>query len=98
VTSQPVRALILTTMAFILSALVRLPATAQSPDFDGDGFDDLAISVPWEDHSGFNAPGAVHVIYGATDGLSSAGSQLWHQNSPGMAETEDQLGGAIAGR
>ena len=55
-------------------------------DFDGDGFGDLAIGVPFEDANA----GAVHVLYGSPTGLTAAGSQFWTQNSPGIPdEAED---------
>jgi hypothetical protein len=69
-------------------------------DFDGDGFDDLAVGVPFETVS---APddGAVHVLHGSdTDTLlRTVGSQLWSQGSPGVSgdsETWDQFGFSLA--
>lgn len=53
-------------------------------DFDGDSFDDLAIGVPFEDAGLLNSAGALHVIYGTAGGLTSAGNQLWDQDSPGV--------------
>jgi hypothetical protein len=50
-------------------------------DFDCDGYDDLAVGDPWEEitgYAGFNH-GAVTVIYGSASGLSTTGSQWWHQ-------------------
>ena len=44
-------------------------------DFDGDGFDDLAVGVPGEDGS----EGVVNVIYGSGGGLTSNGNQRWQQ-------------------
>jgi hypothetical protein len=49
-------------------------------DFNGDGFDDLAIGVPREDVGSVVDAGAVNVIYGSASGLSATGNQLWHQN------------------
>ena len=40
-------------------------------DFNGDNFADLAIGVPREDIGGFVDAGAVHIIYGTENGLSS---------------------------
>jgi len=48
-------------------------------DFNGDGFFDLAVGVPWEDVGSVESAGAVNVIYGGSDGLSSTGDQLWTQ-------------------
>lgn len=68
-------------------------------DFGKDGADDLAIGIPGE-AVGTIRPGAVAVLYGATDvGLSSTGSQLWHQNSSGIdgvAEEAEDFGRALA--
>jgi hypothetical protein len=56
-------------------------------DFDGNGCDDLAIGVPFEDDRSsqlviFGNVGAIHVLYGFPGGdLSPAGQQFWHQDS-----------------
>ena len=64
-------------------------------DFNGDGTADLAIGAPGE-----NSSGVVHVLYGAASGLTAAGSQLWSQDSPGIAgvaEPGDSFGSSLAG-
>lgn len=53
-------------------------------DFDGDGFGDLAIGAPFEDLGTEDDPGAVNVLYGSASGLTEAGDQFWHQDSPGI--------------
>ena len=66
-------------------------------DFNGDGFDDLAIGVAAEDlGSIFNADaGGVEVIYGSSVGLSATSphaDQFWTQDSANIddsAEVED---------
>jgi hypothetical protein len=68
-------------------------------DFDGDGFDDLAIGVENESVGSISTAGAVMVIYGSSAGLSSAGDQYWTQDSSGIndtAETTDEFGSALA--
>jgi hypothetical protein len=61
-------------------------AALAAADFDGDGFDDLAIGSPGEtvaattnvcgiDHICQNG-GAVHVLFGSASGLTTTGSQL----------------------
>jgi disulfide bond formation protein DsbB len=70
--------------------------TASRADFNGDGADDLAVAAPGEN----NFAGVVHVLYGSGGGLSATGSQLWSQDSPGIAgvaEGGDQFGFALAG-
>jgi disulfide bond formation protein DsbB len=67
-------------------------------DLDGDGYGDLAVGV-FGDSAGVWGAGAVNVLYGSAAGLSDAGNQLWHQNSPGIedaAESEDRFGAAVA--
>lgn len=59
-------------------------------NFDGDGCDDLAISV-YGQHVDFDSftfinAGAIHVLYGSemAGGLSAAGNQVFHRASPSM--------------
>src|SRR5215203_3335807 len=70
--------------------------TALRADFNGDGAADLAIGAPGENSSS----GVVHVLYGsATVGLTATGSQLWSQDSPGIAggaENGDVFGETLA--
>src|SRR5215204_7001059 len=69
--------------------------TALRADFNGDGAADLAIGAPGENSSS----GVVHVLYGSGTGLTAAGSQLWSQDSPGIAgapEAGDIFGFALA--
>ena len=52
-------------------------------DFNGDGFDDLAIGVPGETLGSISAAGAVEVIYGSSSGLSATlahADQFWTQD------------------
>ena len=68
-------------------------------DFNNDGRDDLAIGAPKENVSGSNQAGNVIVLYGAAAGLSTSGSQNWHQGSPGIAgdlESGDTFGSSLA--
>jgi disulfide bond formation protein DsbB len=67
-------------------------------DFDGDGFNDLAIGVRFEDVGNTSDAGAVTVVHGSAMGL---GGQLttWHQNSSGIlgtAATRDFFSNALA--
>ncbi len=68
-------------------------------DFDGDGYDDLAIGVPGEGIGKKRNSGAVHVLYGSADGLTSDGSQLFHGGSPRLpnkAERGDAFGATLS--
>ncbi len=82
-----------------LEPRVVLSTTMVSGDFDGDGFEDLAIGVPFENVGGSNNAGAVSVIYGAGFGLTSIGDQFWTQDSVSVkdsAESQDMFGKALA--
>ena len=72
-------------------------------DFDGDGYDDLAIGVPYEDINPGTGnvvdAGAVNVMYGSLIGMSSLGNQYYYQGAPGIletAETGDKFGSSLA--
>jgi len=67
-------------------------------DFDGDGYDDLAVGAPFEDWNVQDA-GIVQVLYGSAGGLTDAGNQLWRQEASGLPETEeigDHFGESLA--
>jgi hypothetical protein len=67
-------------------------------DFDGDGFSELAIGVPYEGRRAFRM-GIVHVLRGSSAGLTADGDQVWHQDSPGISERaqmRDQFGQSLA--
>jgi FG-GAP repeat len=75
------------------------PRAILPPDFDGDGFADLAVGVPDEDIGAASGAGAVNVLYGTASGLSSAGNQFWNQDSQGiqdLSEDGDSFGEALA--
>jgi hypothetical protein len=68
-------------------------------DFNGDGYDDLAIGVPGENVGGVVDAGAVSVLPGGVGGLTSAGDQFWHQDKAGVldsAESDDRFGSSLA--
>jgi hypothetical protein len=68
-------------------------------DLNGDGEADLAVGVPAESVGTKTGAGAVEVLYGSAGGVTSAGNQLWTQNSAGVldaAEADDSFGAALA--
>jgi hypothetical protein len=71
-------------------------------DFDGDLFEDLAVSASGAKVDGQEFAGVVHVLYGSADGLdpwSASAVQLLHRNVPemvGSAEPHDSFGRALA--
>jgi len=69
-------------------------------DFDGDGFDDLAVGAPGEDLGiALGRAGAVNVFYGESTGLASPRVQSFDENTPGIpgsAASQDQFGFELA--
>ena len=69
-------------------------------DFNGDGFDDLAIGVPNEDigDNGNSGKGQIHVLFGSfEDGLRGTGSLFWSETFlGGLSEEGDHYGQALA--
>jgi hypothetical protein len=51
-------------------------------DFDGDGYDDLAIGCPGYSYGSITSAGAVLLVYGSAAGLDD--SELWGQDLPGV--------------
>ncbi len=69
-----------------------------SGDFNGDGFADLGVGVPFESSS-IASVGAVNVLRGRATGLTGTGSQFFTQNTAGVgstAEEGDVFGFALA--
>ena len=68
-------------------------------DYNGDGYDDLAVGAPGEDVGSRVNAGAVNVIHGGPGGLSSVGDSLWTQDVAGVedaAEDGDLFGWSLA--
>ncbi len=68
-------------------------------DFNGDGKDDLAISVPNKDLNDVRNAGIVIILQGSPSGLTAVGSTLWHQDSADVyneAEYFDLFGFTLA--
>ena len=76
--------------------------TLAAGDFDGDGFADLAIGVPYEDLGSGNAikdAGQVNVLYGAPGGFDRGRTQFWDQDTifgAGTNEANDHFGLSLA--
>jgi hypothetical protein len=78
-----------------------LGAALAAGDFDGDGFDDLAIGVPFEDigEAGITDSGQMIAVYGAANGFDFSRNELWSENTihcQGCSETGDRFGFALA--
>ena len=54
-------------------------------DFNGDGYADMVMGGGGENIGNIGGAGAIIVLYGSPARLTSAGSQFWNENSPGMA-------------
>ncbi len=69
----------------------RVFAAVAAGDFNGDGFEDAALGVPFEDIGTIPDAGAVNVLYGSASGLAAAQNQFWHQNSPGIGDSSEEF-------
>ena len=61
-------------------------------DFNGDGFDDLAVSFRDNGTDLDPKDGAVYIVYGSTNGLETDGilsPQLWSQDSPNIPDVTE---------
>jgi hypothetical protein len=68
-------------------------------DFNGDGRLDLEIGADGRTVGAVATAGAVYVMYQGASGLTTAFSQLWTQDTPGVpdvAETTDNFGDSTA--
>ena len=65
-------------------------------DIRASGYDDLVVGVPGATVNGRASAGAMVVLHGGPDGVSSEGAQRWTQDSKGIhgkAERGDEFGG-----
>lgn len=69
-----------------------------SGDWDGDGYDDLAIAAIDEDYDAVSNAGVVHTFYGTWNGLAALGAQTFRQTREGGTdgETDDRFGNVLA--
>jgi hypothetical protein len=66
-------------------------------DFDGDGFDDLAVGVPGEDFGAKKNAGSVVVIPGKPGGVARGQGRVWSQKGTiaGRAQRGDRFGSSV---
>ena len=68
-------------------------------DFNGDGYDDLAVGAPGDASGTIANAGSVTILFGSAAGITGTGSQQITQNSgivPDNAESGDAFGAALA--
>ena len=74
-------------------------AALSNGDYNGDGFEDLAIGVPFEDIDNDQDCGAVHIVYSSLSGpITESGVQLWSQGASGVDGTRkdsERFGSAV---
>jgi hypothetical protein len=73
----------------------RFGAALASADFDGDGYDDLVIGVPWDDieRSGDDL-GSIEVMYGGPGGLEAGRATLFDRTATGAVGNPSAFFGA----
>lgn len=64
-------------------------------DFNDDGYEDLAIGVPYEENNLGENVGAVSIMYGTSVGLAAANNDLLFQGTL-LVEHNDQFGQTLA--
>jgi hypothetical protein len=70
-----------------------------SCDFNGDGFDDLAVGVPYENYGGEYDAGAVQIHYGSPSGIHTSGDAFFTESTagiPGDVEEGDLFAKSLA--
>ena len=86
-------------VADVVEAGDRFGAALAAADHSGDGRAAVTIGAPTEDLGAIADAGVVHLLRGAAGGLTATSSQLWNQNSAGIAdaaENGDRFGAALA--
>jgi hypothetical protein len=87
----------LSTIGSIAEADDQFGDTLAAGDFNGDGYDDLAIGVPFEDWNQEDT-GIVQVVWGSSTGLTGT-DELWREDlldNFGMDEGRDRFGETLA--
>jgi hypothetical protein len=90
----------ITVLSAVLGILLFATEAGAQParaDFNGDGYDDLAIGVPFEDIGTFKDVGAIHVLYGSPGaGVTATRSQFFNRVTLGGAVDDLRFGAALA--
>ncbi|MFI1866717.1 FG-GAP-like repeat-containing protein [Streptomyces jumonjinensis] len=104
-----VRALVLASAIAVTASLAAPVASADQqppkglsgagqPDFNGDGYGDVAVSAPRATVNGEKYAGYVSVLYGSKTKTVTASKRVFHQNTPGVPGNvgSDEFGAALA--
>lgn len=77
----------------------RFGSSLATGDINQDGFGDLVVGVPYESIGDVERAGCIHVIYGSSSGLTTAGNQIFWQGQNNVikeiAELNDYFGDNI---
>ena len=76
----------------------RFGSVLETGDFNGDGFDDLAVGAPDEAVGTRQEAGTVHVFYGSANGLTTSGAHSFHSGQVGAGsqlEAQGRFGSAL---
>lgn len=109
--SRSMRRTVVVAIALLTGGVTALPvahaqpaAAATSPvsvrqDFNGDGYEDLAVAAPYATVSGKARAGYVAVLYGSAGGLNPSVRKVYSQATagvPGVPEGGDRFGYSLA--
>ncbi|MGQ0591800.1 MAG: integrin alpha, partial [Gammaproteobacteria bacterium] len=94
----------MTTMRFALSLVIGIASVSTTvsaagvvrADFNGDGFEDVAIGVPDQDSPNASDAGAVQILYGDPQGLIATGIQVLDLTNCPFSDEGNRFGSALA--
>lgn len=70
--------------ALVAACIAPIAAAQVQADFDGDGYEDLAVGAPGDSVRGEGSAGAVNVLYGSRGGLREARDEQFTKARPGL--------------
>ncbi|MFF8957840.1 FG-GAP-like repeat-containing protein [Streptomyces sp. NPDC014894] len=81
------------------AARAKKPKGKPKDDFNGDGYQDLAVAAPHATVEKKKSAGYVSVLYGSKSGLRTTGKQVVHRGTPGtpgIPASNDEFGRSIS--
>ncbi|KAB1146382.1 VCBS repeat-containing protein [Streptomyces luteolifulvus] len=111
--SHSMRRTVVVALALLAATATALPAAHARPaaagtdadatkvrqDFNGDGYEDLAVGAAAAKVGGMSGAGYVAVLYGSAGGLNTGNRKVYTQASPGVpgtVEAHDRFGARLA--